>query len=185
MRIPVMKKHCVIYKEVFSDSVNVLNWTSCGWTQNQDIMVFNSPKWHPEVSPLPSPLVTPLSALPTHVGVIVQTCCLSRTLWAIQPTAWHIYSRMCTCKHAESHAVQWWGCLWLHQMERLSCVTQVNGDEARFVCLCVCFMRVWGRIGGACVAAWEKIKAPKEGGQLWFMMKVKDEAKMNCLGIQM
>lgn len=109
-------------------------------------------KWHPEESPLLSPLVTPLSTLPTHAAVIMQTCCLTQPLWAMQPTVWHIYSRHCTCTHVNTHtrALQWQGCPWLHQPGRLSCVTQVDGDETQFVCLCVVLYRCACVCEGVC-----------------------------------
>lgn len=37
--------------------------------------------------------------------------------------------------HKHTHAECDKGCLWLHQPERLCCVTQVDGDEAQLVCL--------------------------------------------------
>lgn len=70
--------------------------------------------------------------------------------------------------------------------QRLSRVTQVDGDEAHFLYLCVVsrvFMRECAH--HTAVTAWEQIKAQVERGQTWFITKVIDKAKKNCLEIQM
>ena len=100
-------------------------------------------EWHPEESP--HSVSTGDTALNTththwshHADLLPKATPLSNATYC---TVWHIYSRQCICthanKHAHTHAVQWQGCLWLHQPERLS-FCDSGGWWRSLVCL---FMR--------------------------------------------